>query len=465
MADLTVRGQCRRAMSLLSADRAAEAVAVCRRVLGSFPKHIGTYSVLAQAYLVLGDLEEAASLLRRVLSADPEHAGSQVGLGMICEEQGQLDQALWHMQRAFEISPGSPEVRRELRRMYEERGMSPVGGLKFSRAALARTYLRGGLYSRAIRELHELLDVERDRLDLRVALAQALWLGKLYEDAGIVCQALLAELPDCLKANLILGQVWLNTDRDDQARALLQRAQAIEPENTTAQALLGALSPLPPRVARLPLAGESAPAPDLAPPEEKGLPSEADLATEEEAAGPNQGMAYGEPRIQSGEVPSPPPPPTAQPETPADLDGEPSAAPGTSLAAPEVGEASLLAVKDAEAATARARELQEETHRAVKRLAASIDWEGMSLIDVRRHYVEDHPHDHEARLDLARRYRNALDLEGALKHYTALVEQDYHALDRVIHDLELLDRLYPLTPALESLLAAAREKGHIKPSD
>ena len=57
MADLTLRGQCKRATDLIGADGAAEAVVVCRRILQVFPKHIGVYSLLARAYLLLGEHE------------------------------------------------------------------------------------------------------------------------------------------------------------------------------------------------------------------------------------------------------------------------------------------------------------------------------------------------------------------------------------------------------------------------
>ena len=53
MADLTLRGQCKRAMDLIGADGAAEAVVVCRRILIVFPKHIGVYSLMARAYLLM----------------------------------------------------------------------------------------------------------------------------------------------------------------------------------------------------------------------------------------------------------------------------------------------------------------------------------------------------------------------------------------------------------------------------
>lgn len=460
MADLTLRGQCKRAMDLIGADGAAEAVVVCRRILQVFPKHIGVYSLLARAYLLLGEHEKAVNLLQRVLSADPEHVESHVSLAAICEEQELPDEALWHLQRAIELSPGNEEIRREFQRLYRGRGLSAIGRVKLTRAALARTYMRGQLYSKAAGELRELLATKEHRFDLRVALAETLWLSKLYEDAETVCQALLAELPNCLKANLILGQIWLNTERDDQARALLQRAQSLDPENVTAQAVLGDRSPLPPRLGRLPLRDEDVPAIDLPyADDQEGPESDHRTVVGERRDPPARGHARGvgpadgesgregmrgpQAASRGGETSS------SAEQTPSD-------------AGAMAGVRTTVAGVDSVAAE-KERERQAERHKRVEELARAIDWEGMSLIDVRRQYVRDYPKDYQAQLDLARRLRDALKLNDALKYYAGLVEEDYGTLREVIHDLDLLSRIYPRTPAVQQLLAAAREKGHRKP--
>jgi len=252
MADLTLRGQCEEAVRLVRAGDPAAAIGVCRRILETFPKHIGSYSILGQATLQLGEHEEAANLFRRVLSADPEHTLSYATLGTIYAERGLLDEAIWQMERALELSPGNREIRRELRRLYEQRNLAHAPRLKMTRAGLARAYLRGQLYPKAIGELRDLCRAEPHRYDLRTALVEALWRENYLEEASVACQGILVDLPNCLKANLILGQMWLNTEKDEEGRALLQRAQALDPENAVAQALFGARSPLPPRMPRLP---------------------------------------------------------------------------------------------------------------------------------------------------------------------------------------------------------------------
>ncbi len=266
MPDLTLRSQMEHLANLVQTSQATEAVQVARRILRAFPKAARAYTLLGQAYLALGRQAEAAELLRRALGADPEQAGAYAGLGTLYEAQGWVDEARWQFERALELEPSALPVRQALMRLHAKQG-APRGRVKPTQAALARAYLRGQLYGKASAEWREVLAREPQRPDARAALAEALWRGGRADEAAEVCRGLLVELPHCLKANLLLGAYWLGTERDAEARACLQRAQAVDPENALAQALLGAHSPLPPRTARLPLEDEapSAMEDDLAP--------------------------------------------------------------------------------------------------------------------------------------------------------------------------------------------------------
>lgn len=262
MADLTLKSQYERLLALSEAAQHQEALEVGRRILRVFPKFVRAYAALGQVHLEMGRQLEAAQLFRRVLSADPEHAGAYGCLGAIYEAQGLPDEAFWQLQRAVELDPAHQGYRQILKRVARSRGVA-IDRLKMTRGGLARTYLRGQLYGRAVAELRDALADEPYRLDLQAALAEALWrLGQPLQ-AAEVCERLRVDLPYCLKANLILGQVWLGTERDAEARACLQRAQALDPDNDLAQVLLGETSPLPPRAARLPFTLEHTDARDL----------------------------------------------------------------------------------------------------------------------------------------------------------------------------------------------------------
>lgn len=408
MADLTLRGQCEGAARLLRSSRPQEAIAVCRRILQAFPRHAATYSLLGQACLGIGRIEEATGLFQQALGADPEQASAYANLAAIYEQQGNADEALWHLQRAVELDPGDRGVRSALCRLYGQYNGHELSRIRMTRGSLVRLYLAGQLYPQAIAELHEIMAAERPRYDLQVSLAEVLWRDGQYLEAQAICERILQDLPHCLKANLILGQLWLNSDQDEQGRALLQRAQALDPDNATAQAIFGSRSPLPLRIARLPLAEEEAP--PYGPP---------DLVEDEEFV---EGHAVPEEQAEALPLEH------ALPVAKADVEEE---SPGSN--GPQVGRGA------------------EGTPEAAKP-------EGISLIDVRRQYVAEHPDDYQARLDLARRLRDLWKLNQALEHYAILVQQHYEALPEVIRDLESLDRIYPATPALVALLENARAR-------
>ncbi len=396
MVDLTLRGQSEEALRLLHAGQFEQAATVCRRILQAFPKHIGSYATLGQAYFQMGKHEEAANLFRRVLGADPEHALAYASIGIIYEERGLDEEALWQLQRAFELSPGNVELRRELTALGGAQSVAGEARCKLTRGALARTYMRGQLYPKAVGELRALLAEDPTRYDLRVALAEALWCDRQYAAAEQVCEAILAKLPNCLKANLILGAIRLNSERDEQARGLLQRAQELDPENRLAQALFGTRSPLPQRTVRLPMDDADLPPLDLPYLMDEDEASTEDMVVEGEAAtlGPADAL----------------------------------------LADAGADEPSMPA---AEAPTAPA---------------------GLSLWDVEYAYVNEHPSDYRARLDLARKLYGVGAVERALDQYAQLVHGDYEVLPDVARDLDLLVRLYPDSSRLQTLAAAVRDR-------
>jgi len=427
MADLTLRGRYEEALRLVQAGKPHEAVAICRRILQTFPKYIGAYRVLGQAALAIGNDQQAMDLFRRVLSADPENLSAYIGLATIYERQGRSEEARQSLERAFELSPGDQELRHRLRQSYAQRDL-PIGRLKMTRAALARTYLRGQLYAKAIQELRELVAADPRRLDLRVALAEALWHDKQYEDAAVVCQGILAELPNCLKANLILGQVWLNTDQDGWARAYLQKAQSLDPDNAVAQAIFGSRSVLPPRTARLPLRAEDVP--------ELALPY---LVDDEEGVVESIVIEGQLGQVTEGDEETREPRGDARPSAPSE---------GSPLEEGEPGDASL----------GRSPQVQE----LVVQTSADEASLELSLTDLQREYVQEHPDDYLAHLDLARLLCKDGILDQALAEYSFLVQEDYTTLNEVIHDLDLLNRRHPDLPGLGELLRAAREKASLR---
>ncbi|NIN99997.1 MAG: tetratricopeptide repeat protein [Anaerolineae bacterium] len=245
MAEITLREYCDEAKELIRAESYDRAIAICRHILKHYPRHIRSYRLMGEASLEQGDYVEAANLFKRILSADMEDVVVYAGLGIVYDEEGAVDEAIWQLERAFELTPGNAQVRKELQRLYTERDGAAPPKLKLTPAALGRLYLREGLYQRAIDEFRGVLEEDPDRVDIQVTMALALWWNDQRREAAEVCEKILETFPNCLKANLILGETLLNSDREDEGRALLRTAQAMDPENIVARELFRDQSPLP----------------------------------------------------------------------------------------------------------------------------------------------------------------------------------------------------------------------------
>jgi tetratricopeptide (TPR) repeat protein len=244
-AQITLEAYADENRALIHNGRCDEAIAICKHILRYYPKHVDTYRQMGEAYLEQGDLESAKELFRRVLSADPENVIAYVGLAAIFEQQHLLDEAIWHLERAYEIAPGNFEIHKELLRYYSEVESRPRQRLKLTLAGLARLYAQEGLHSQAIQEFRAIATESPARFDVRVALAETLWHVGRIREAADVAQSLIAQLPYCLKANLILGVAWKESGLPD-SEMFLARAQELDPTNKIAQRLFGSRSPLIP---------------------------------------------------------------------------------------------------------------------------------------------------------------------------------------------------------------------------
>ena len=254
MARVTLQEYCDEARELISSGAYEEAIAICRHILQRYPKHIRTYQILGEACLEMGEFEEATDVFKRILErADPENFVAHAGLGILCEEQGQIAEAIWYVERAFEVAPNNEEIRNALRRLYAKRDGTQQTRIKMNKAALARLYARGGQYRQAIEGFRALLGVEanRDRMDLKVALAETLWRDGRLEQAAEMARDILQTSPDCLKAILLLGMIEFDKGRDDQGSVILTTARSLDPENRAAQALFGESSLLPPSAVKI----------------------------------------------------------------------------------------------------------------------------------------------------------------------------------------------------------------------
>lgn len=241
---VTLSGYADQVRELIRHDRNDEAIAICKHLLRYYPKYINAYRQMGEALLEKQEYDGAKEMFCRVLSADPENAVAYVGLATIYEQDHVINEAAWNMERAFELAPGNSELQHELVRLYNELEIKAHTRAKLTAGALARIYAQEGLFGQAIQEFRAIIASAPARYDIRVALAETLWRMGRMSEAAQVAQGILAHLPYCLKANLILGAAWKEIGLSE-SDVYLERAQALDPMNQTAVQMFGARTPLP----------------------------------------------------------------------------------------------------------------------------------------------------------------------------------------------------------------------------
>ena len=451
----TLRALINQAERLVRAGVCEEAIALCHAILRRYPRYARCYRILGEAYLSLAEYEEAARLFRRVLGVHPEDPIPYAGLGIIFEERGLLEEAIWQLERAFELAPGRDELRHELGRLYKRRG-SP-GHVHLTRAALARLYARGGLWNKAVGELRDLLVREPYRLDLRVTLARTLWRARRREEAAEVAQSILDQAPNCLVALLILGTYWCRERRDEEGRALLDRAQELDPENREAVRLLARESLLPLRAAPVETEGESVPA---------GLEGAREEDAEEAGLWPRPPEGEEAEEALQGETSAGPADWQEEPGTSDDrivtLPVESIQELLSNVAAPdlaelEAGEPLPEGPEPVEAGLATMDD-GEPAHGSDRPPEAATDDEApplLSPVAVLRRRLDVNPEDREVRLALARALAENGDLGEALPLYDSLAVPATGYLDVVLADLEALVQAHSNHRALRELMGDA----------
>ncbi|MCB9444717.1 MAG: tetratricopeptide repeat protein, partial [Ardenticatenaceae bacterium] len=239
---------------LIEDQQLDEAIAHCRHILQQHPRHVDTYQTLAKAYLERGNYSDAVDLLQRILSTDPSNLIAHAALSVAYKEQSNLDSSIWHLERALDIEPYNTPLREELLELYTLKKAALPDSIGPSSAALARMYLRSGMYQAAITELRHTLAQEPDRLDLKVVLAETLYWANQRVEAVSLALEILDILPNCISVNAILAEIWLQTGRVAEAQVYLKRLQAMtlldkvrfDPETAVGRAFIARGAPLIP---------------------------------------------------------------------------------------------------------------------------------------------------------------------------------------------------------------------------
>ncbi len=228
MAKVSLRIYNREIESLIDQNQFDEAIAHCKHILKTFPKHLETYRLLGKTYLELKRYQDAAEIFQRVLLAVPDDFVSHVGMSIIRDDEEKLDEAIWHMERAYDRQSSNAAVQGELQRLYGRRdGAEPK--IRMTRGALAHMYVQGELYPQAIGEVRGVLADDPNRQDMQVLLALAYFRNGQKVEASEVCATLLRKYAYCLDANRILLEILPGTGRAENTQIHRQRVNEMDP--------------------------------------------------------------------------------------------------------------------------------------------------------------------------------------------------------------------------------------------
>jgi tetratricopeptide (TPR) repeat protein len=238
MANTTLREYLQKTEDAISSGHVDAAMANCQHILSIFPDALEAQRLLGEVYLAQGQLEEAQQTFDWILANDPENVITYCDRALTSERLSDIDTALDCYQQAYELSRGNSQIRREFNQLSAKVGQQEF---MFSRAGLARLYMRGDLLTQAIQEWEAVLNVSPGRLDARTGLLETYWREGTYDKVEQIASRILEEIPTCLKALLLLAYVT-STYNLERAKELILQAQALDPELVMAHELFSDLS-------------------------------------------------------------------------------------------------------------------------------------------------------------------------------------------------------------------------------
>ncbi len=221
----------------ISSGRINDAMANCQHILSYFPDALEAQRLLGEVYLAQGQLEEAQQTFDWILVNDPENVVVYCDRALTSERLSDIDTALDCYQQAYELSRGNSQIRQKFNQLSAKVGQQEF---MFSRAGLARLYMRGDLLTQAEQEWEAVLNASPERLDARAGQLETCWREGTYDKVEQLATQILEEIPTCLKALLLLAHVT-STFNLERSKELLLRAESLDPELVMAQELFSDL--------------------------------------------------------------------------------------------------------------------------------------------------------------------------------------------------------------------------------
>jgi tetratricopeptide (TPR) repeat protein len=218
---------------------------ICRAILAARPDNLETILLDAELSLEAGANRLAIGKLERVLASDPEAYLACAGLAIAYEGMRDPAAALHWYSRALDLEPMNREIQRERDRLLQLAYPGSIPPDKPSDFALARSFVAAGFGSKALQSHYAALDDEPGRLEIKLGLAELLWLLNRTTEAEDMCQRILATAPRAVKAHALLACLAAEAGDVMRGRALLADIHTQDPDGRIAAYLINqtALAP------------------------------------------------------------------------------------------------------------------------------------------------------------------------------------------------------------------------------
>jgi tetratricopeptide (TPR) repeat protein len=224
----------------IAAQNHERAIALVNELLTTHLDAIGVWRARARAFEATGRPLPAAEAWGRVLDALPADRDAMAALARNLQAAGNLNEARIWARQALDYWPGNTELLR-IASMPGEVFTPDALSMAF-RAALAQTQV--GLLARGVTALRRVTAQHPERIDMKVALAHALWTYGSHVNAAQVCQSILDEQPDCLNAHILLMQLWQHAGATALEQTHRNAIDRIDPDHRVTVELLGTQAPV-----------------------------------------------------------------------------------------------------------------------------------------------------------------------------------------------------------------------------
>lgn len=200
--------------ALMLKDRLDEAEPLCRASVANRPDYFEALNTLGIVLFKRGDMSGAETNFKSALSLNPGYAMVYANLAQAQILQDKPEEGEANLKKAVEMSGN---------------GADPAI-FRAALSSLVEAYIRSGNHPKAIENLKRLIYLQPSDLELRVKLADALIKAGQFQDAENVVQSILQADQSNAGTWNMLGKIYVELKRKDDAVKAFQKAVELRPD-------------------------------------------------------------------------------------------------------------------------------------------------------------------------------------------------------------------------------------------